>query len=530
MSETRSQPFVPHGQGSTSVSASARFPAPSALAAAWYQAVQDSTACLVQHGNNSNHKDGNDDNKEQVAACMAYLFQLESLLQPLEPLWDQPPPFAPPPFRPVVESEQGHDRTSDYLYHQANTNGSKAQGGIPVDTRSPVQDIPDKVSSPTPAYLQNNPYAGIHDDDDDDDEAGDFPTWSPDAVPEALSSGSPQNDDSSSSSILNMRRLLIRILTTQSDLYAYLARDCRRNSNWSTGADHCLAAVQRIHQAIMLADSEISRLWNNQENTSTEADSTPAVVLEGLVEDADTCQVAVQHLTQEKDRFQQAAERQATYLTKKLEPQWATRDEVKTRMGDDKWRNNPRPKHDYAAQRRALEQELRDIQPALEKLGALDTGALVQSAQALQQRLGKNQDVAWTSQQRYNGERPTDTSRRVDIDHYPDPEVFGWTFTGSWDNMVEFFEKSGDAGVGGVVKLDWYFTTGTVKTSMDHIRQGKTQLFGAKVNPEVYADILINPRSHTNERYHTRDQRPTHRGRGRGRGFGRGRGHGIRQE
>jgi hypothetical protein len=210
-----------------------------------------------------------------------------------------------------------------------------------------------------------------------------------------------------------MRRLLIRILTTQSDLYAYLARNCRRNSNWSTGVDYCLAAVQRIHQAILLADSEISRLWN-QANTSG---------LEGLVEDADTCQVAVQYLTQEKDEFQQAAERQATYLTKKLEPQWATRDEVKTRMGDDKWRNNHRPKHDYAAQRRALEQELWDIQPALEKLGAFDTGALAQSAQALQQRLENNQDVVWTSQQRYNGQHPTDTSQLVDIDHYLDPEV-----------------------------------------------------------------------------------------------------------
>lgn len=515
MSETRSQP-LPHGQGSTSVSAPSRFPSPSALAAAWYQAVQDSAACLVQHGSNINHKDDNDDNIEQVAASMAYLFQLENLLQPLEPLWDQPPPFTPPPFRPVVGSEQehDHDHTADYLYHHDNSS----------DSRSPVKDMRNKVSSPTPAYLLNNPYAGIHDDDDDDDdEAGDFPTWSPDGLPETMNS---------SGIILNMRRLLIRILTTQSDLYAYLARDCRRNSNWSTGADHCLAAVQRIHQAILFADSEISRLWNQEDASTAAADSmdTPTVVLEGLVEDADTCQVAVQHLTEEKNRFQHAVERQATYLTKKLEPQWATRDEVKTRMGDDKWRNNPHPKQDYAAQRRALEQELRDIQPALEKLGALDTEALAQSALALQQRLGKNQDVAWTSQQRYNGERPTDTSRRVDIDHYPDPEVFGWTFTGSWDNVVEFFEKSDDADVEGVVKLDWYFTTGTVKTSMDHPRQGKTQLFGAKVNPEVYADILVKPRSHTSERYHTRDKRPTNRGRGRGRGFGRGRGQGIRQE
>jgi hypothetical protein len=82
-------------------------------------------------------------------------------------------------------------------------------------------------------------------------------------------------------------------------------------------------------------------------------------------------------VTQEKNHFQQAAELQVTYLTKKLEPQWATRDEVKTRMGHNKWCNDHRPKYDYAPQRRALEQELRNIQPALEKLDALDTGTLV---------------------------------------------------------------------------------------------------------------------------------------------------------
>jgi hypothetical protein len=505
MYETRSR-SVPNngGQGGGSTSTSQ-----SVLAAAWIQAVQDSTACLA-----------NNDNVEHVAASMAYLFQLESLLQPLEPLWDQPPPFTPPPFRPYDPASVS-SRDADNEHGNGNDSKARGGGGVPAENRPGTR---------TPAYyLHNNPYASIH-DDDEDDEAGDLPTWNPEAVPDAVESSLSPTTTTTTANIasivvLNMRRLLIRILTTQSDLYAYLARDCRHSRNWSTGADHCLAAVQRIHQAVLLADSEISRLWNQDMQADTHNIHT-----EGLVKDADTCQVAVQHLTQEKDRFQQAAEKQAASLTNKLEPQWAGRDEVKSKMGDDKWRNNPRPKNDYAATRRALEQELRDLQPALEKLGALDTGALAQSAMDLQQRLGKQDATqSWTSQQRYNGQRPTDTSRRVDEDHYPDPQVFGWTFTGSWDNVVEFFEKPHDTG--GVVKLDWYFTTGTVKTSLDHPRQGKTQLFGAKVDPEVYADILVNPRSHTSERYHTKDQRPANQGRGRGRnqgrGFGRGRGRGI---
>jgi hypothetical protein len=119
-------------------------------------------------------------------------------------------------------------------------------------------------------------------------------------------------------------------------------------------------------------------------------------------------------------------------------------------------------------------------------------------------------------QQRYNGQRPTDLSCRVDITDYPDPTTFGWTFTGSAESSaVEFFEKDS-------VKLDWYYTTGTVKTSLDHPTQGKkTQLFGAKVDAATFRQILQNPRHHTGQRYHT-NNRSRNRRRGSGGGGGRG--------
>jgi hypothetical protein len=56
--------------------------------------------------------------------------------------------------------------------------------------------------------------------------------------------------------------------------------------------------------------------------------------------------------------------------------------------------------------------------------------------------------------------------------------------------------------------LDWYFTTATIKTSMDHPTKGKTQMFGSKVTPEVYAKVLLDPRSHTNVRYRTKTRKP----------------------
>jgi len=126
----------------------------------------------------------------------------------------------------------------------------------------------------------------------------------------------------------------------------------------------------------------------------------------------------------------------------------------------------------------------------------LDTEGLQISTNELRNRLLGSSPTKQTH--RYNGLRPTDLSNRKSWQNYPDPTEFGWVFVGSENNKVEFFEKDG-------VKLDWYFTTGTIKTSLDHPKQGRTQLFaaGEQVSPEVYRQILENPRVHTNLRYQT---------------------------
>ena len=108
---------------------------------------------------------------------------------------------------------------------------------------------------------------------------------------------------------------------------------------------------------------------------------------------------------------------------------------------------------------------------------------------------------------RYNGIRPDYQGQRISLDSYPDPTTFGWSFTGSvQESRVEFYEKRMNIGV---VKLDFYYTTGTMKTVLDHPTSGKNQLFRAKVSPQQYVDVLTNPRAHTNQGYRRREDRPT---------------------
>ena len=88
--------------------------------------------------------------------------------------------------------------------------------------------------------------------------------------------------------------------------------------------------------------------------------------------------------------------------------------------------------------------------------------------------------------ERYNGKRPNYHGRRFSRQTYPDPTLYGWTFTGRRSRRVFFLEKVFDSH--GVIKLDFYYTTGTVKTVLDHPRQGVSQLFakGDSLSPDMY--------------------------------------------
>ena len=113
-----------------------------------------------------------------------------------------------------------------------------------------------------------------------------------------------------------------------------------------------------------------------------------------------------------------------------------------------------------------------------------------------QQRIGK----------RYNSIRPNYNNQRVNTTNYPDPIVYGWTFTGSCEqSKVEFYEKNMNLGF---IKLDFYYTTATVKTTLVHPTMGANSLFRNTVTSELYVQILQNPRSHTNRGYRHSTDRP----------------------
>jgi hypothetical protein len=405
----------------------------------WLETMEEATACLREK------------NASLLDPCLGYLMELERILSARKKKhWDRPPGTTPPVWKHYLETVAAV--------------AVSTREALPTVTSEPLGRSNNIYDSLQIGELSNGESDEDESDegksDDDDEEAGDLPTMN-------------------ISGHLDIRRLLIRILTCQSETFAAKAMSLRQSQDWKDGAAHLTYSLQKIHLALTLADSEISK-WSMLGQEARD-----------LMQDANIVEIAICSLTTERERYLSLAQQQEAYLLRKLEPQWESRDSVKQRMGD-RWTNNPHPKQDYAKIRRDQEELLKEIRAALQYLLSMDMAQAELSSKELQDRLR-------VLSQRYNGLRPVDVSRRVDWVRYPDATELGWIFTGSWD-VAEFFEKDG-------VKLDWYFTTGTVKTAMDHPTQGRTQLFAAKVDPQMYMSILENPRVHTGQRYHKTNQK-----------------------
>ena len=112
---------------------------------------------------------------------------------------------------------------------------------------------------------------------------------------------------------------------------------------------------------------------------------------------------------------------------------------------------------------------------------------------------------------RYNEKRPDYLGQRVSQNDFPDPSMYGWTFTGSQEpSKVEFFEKR--LNDGSICKMDFFYTTATVKTTLYHpVQQRRTQLFRRCLgsDPDIYIRILKNPRYHSDLGYNRRHNQPS---------------------
>lgn len=79
---------------------------------------------------------------------------------------------------------------------------------------------------------------------------------------------------------------------------------------------------------------------------------------------------------------------------------------------------------------------------------------------------------------------------------------FGWTLISInvTSKLVSYKKMIDDSRV----RIDIYYTTGTVTVSLNHPKKGKTQLHRRKISDNELKIIFTNPRSHTGKGYYVR--------------------------
>ena len=80
---------------------------------------------------------------------------------------------------------------------------------------------------------------------------------------------------------------------------------------------------------------------------------------------------------------------------------------------------------------------------------------------------------------------------------------YGYAEIATSQKSMRSFTRTSEAS-GSKERVNYYPSTGTVGTSLDHPKSGKTQLFRKNVSSAGLSDILADPRSHTGKGYYTR--------------------------
>ena len=82
--------------------------------------------------------------------------------------------------------------------------------------------------------------------------------------------------------------------------------------------------------------------------------------------------------------------------------------------------------------------------------------------------------------------------------HAETPSNYGWDLIGSNEtSRVEMYRRGSD-------RIDFYPTTGTVKTMVSHPKRGRNDLFRKNLTSSELGSVFANPRSHTGKGYRRR--------------------------
>jgi len=456
----------------------------------WLAAIHEATQCLRQA--NVYHSQRYCPSIEETDYAVHYLVMLERLLGQHEIDWDKEPTFDPPQFVSYKDFKVASQMSSKKKKKKKGTKVEQSPTSVTTwESYGWNLDTFKHNGGDSHCGTSHNRFAVFRDDDLDgttggiggkDDafsllemetcleEGGDIPVLN--------RRGSHLPDGNT----MSMRRIVIRIVTAQSELFACQGRSYRRDQSWALGAQSFHHSLWKINQGLEFANVEVSRCLVS--------DGLLRGHRQGLMEDANIVEVAVKALTKEREAFLQLALAKKHKLMQQIAQNELSRNLARMRMGDELWFSNKSGKSEAARLREKQERECVEVGSALNQLVQVDTRSAVQSTIKLKLRLENAKECCshrQPSYDRHNKARPSFSEDRIDSSLYPDPSLFGWEFTGSNEQgKVEFFEKQG-------MLLDWHYATAEMKLSwMRMIGSGSITFYQSNgpVSSAFYMEVL----------------------------------------
>lgn len=173
--------------------------------------------------------------------------------------------------------------------------------------------------------------------------------------------------------------VFIQVVTTLGEILGKLSVLFAKEHKWTQSAERITRSVALLNLALQYADMMYARITARAELGDRELE----VITDRVRRNCEAVGIAAGHGNDKKAQFEQEAVTRRRQLEAKLSPQLRDRDEAKQKMGEEAWTRNPNPKGDYARRRMADEKELRELNAAMESVGAADFSTVRERSEQL---------------------------------------------------------------------------------------------------------------------------------------------------
>ena len=185
---------------------------------------------------------------------------------------------------------------------------------------------------------------------------------------------------------IQTRYLLVRV-------YCSIAENFRNegvSSQKSKDYENCKSMWSLALNTLKLCEEDIAEWYAMLYLRSNELDMDPFDITgspSGLPDKHDRDQLVdlfkalhllIEDTERQKEKTLAQLSRRMQYVAEKLNPMLRARDDVKSVLGDDKWKNNPEPKFDFAIRRKEWEEEMKALSSAVNFLRSLNFYAICQ--------------------------------------------------------------------------------------------------------------------------------------------------------